>query len=225
MMKKIFLIAICCMMSSLAVAAPYRGMYGNNYKKNGNWYFGAHADLTLLNWKNDYKTSGYDNETEKFSFKPVFGADFAIGYNVNRNYRFDFELGYVGEYTDSEKVFAPGYLTEKTDFSLYATYLLINQYYNVWNGLYIGVGAGGALVGASVDYTYANKVSKNEISPMGALMFGWANKLDDNVSLDIRYRFSAFEGPELTGISATNTSVDVDWSLNHTISLGIIYNF
>lgn len=222
MMKKIFVFAICCMMSSLAMAAPYRRMYGNNYKKNDNWYLGAHADLTFLNWKNTYKENGEVKGNDKFSFKPVFGADISVGYRMNKKYRFDLEFGYVGEYTETETEHLSDYITEKTTFGLDALYLSANAYYGIYNGLYAGVGIGGALVGVSEEHTHANEVSEHSLSPMGSVMLGYAYKLDKNLDLDVRYRFSAIDGPT---VKMFNLDTEIGWMLNHTVSVGVIYNF
>ena len=66
------------------------------------------------------------------------------------------------------------------------------------------------------------------VSPMGALMFGYTHKLDDNLVLDLRYRFAGTWGSkqERTYGGANDVMTNkIGFIMDNSISLGIRYEF
>lgn len=182
------------------------------------WYMGLNGDLSFLTWKNKY--SGLDSGSDKFTFKPLLGADLVVGYRFNNKWRVDGEFGYIGKFSETE---TEHYLSpEKTEFSLETYYIDANAYYDLKYGLYVGAGVGLAIIDLSADHTYFSEVSKTNLSPMGAAMFGWTYVLDEKVDFDVRYRFAIFDGGDLN-IGGVN--VDTGVIMNNSLSLGIKYHF
>lgn len=182
------------------------------------WYAGLNGDISFLTWKNKY--SGADTGSENFTFKPVLGLDLSVGYRFNEKWRVDGELGYVGKFSETE---TEHYLSpEKTEFSLETYYIDANAYYDLKYGLYVGAGLGLAIVNLSVDHTYYSKVSKTNMSPMGALMFGWSYALDEKVDFDVRYRLAIFDGGD---INIGGVNVDTGIIMNNSLSVGMKYHF
>lgn len=193
----------------------------NSDKKD--MYFGVHADLSFLNWQNKYKSNaGVDLGSDKYKFRSMLGADISFGYKFANKWRVDAELGYMGEYSDIETEYHQGYVPEKTEFNLAISYLMANAYYDVYGGLYMGAGFGGALVSKSIDNSVTTKTSSNSISPIGAFMIGYNHPLDDRVDFDIRYKLAALDGGSV-GFYGGNA--DIGWIIDNAISLGIKYNF
>lgn len=188
------------------------------------WYMGLNGDLSFLTWKN--KNSGTDelgnpiSGEDKFNFKPVLGADLVVGYRFDKDWRVDGEFGYIGKFfeTETEQYLSP----EKTEFSLETYYIDANAYYDLKYGLYVGAGAGLAIVNLAVDHTNYSKVSKTNLSPMGAVMFGWSYALDEKVDFDVRYRLALFNGGDL---SIGGASVDTGLIMNNSLSVGVRYHF
>lgn len=182
------------------------------------WYMGLNGDLSFLTWKNKY--SGAESGSEKFTFKPVLGADLVVGYRFNKDWRVDGEFGYIGKFseTETEQYLSP----EKTEFSLETYYIDANAYYDLKYGLYVGAGVGLAIVDLTADHTYFSEVSKTNLSPMGAAMFGWAYALDEKVDFDVRYRLAIFDGGDLN-IGGVN--VDAGLVMNNSLSVGVKYHF
>ena len=239
-MKKISVIVILTMLPCIAGAARYSNPYKmNNYKSNkelqlaktrtvntpseSKFYVGIHADLSLLSWKNEYKSDGVDAGSEKFKMKTFGGADVDFGYKFNEKWSAELELGYGGKYSRTED-----FSTDKTKYNLSVMYFGVNGFYNIYKGIYAGIGTGGAVVKSSIEYNLGTKYkgSKTEISPMGALMLGYKYDVNEHLGIDFRYRFSAFNGPKF-GFNAAGTDVDIKTGLitNHTVSLGIKYGF
>lgn len=203
--------------------------YGNetsiNYRRKSDpkkWYVSAHADLSFLSWENEY-TEGTDSGSDKFSFKPVVGADIAIGAELDKNWRADLELGYIGNYSEQETYFAPGsILPEKIDFNLNTMYMTINGYYGFGSGVYLGLGAGVAAVQVSWNHNSLEKFSKTSASPMGAFVFGWNSRMTEKTYFDIRYRLAVFSGPTVQYLTFQDkTGLITDNSL----SVGVRYMF
>ena len=231
-MKKYLLVAVMLCLPSLVFARSNGSYsvitkYGNetsiNYRRTSEpqkWYVAAHADLSFLSWKNEYKygVSGSDN----FDFKPVLGADIALGLEFNKRWRADLELGYVGSYHEQETEYITNYLTEKTDFDLHAMYTTVNGYYNFGAGVYAGLGVGAAFVEASVNHTALANKSKAEVSPMGAVMLGLTSRISEKTYFDIRYRLSAFSGPTFYDLCV---KIKVGWITDNSVSVGLRYEF
>ena len=190
------------------------------------FYAGLRADLSFLTWKN--KNSGTDENgypisgEDKFNFKPVIGLDLSVGYRFDDRWRADVEIGYVGKYSETEVDYYSYSPTEKTEFNLESYYININAYYDLIYGLYAGLGAGVSIVNVSVDNSNYDKVSVSNVSPMGALMFGWVYMLDEKIDLDIRYRFSLFNGGD---IKVGGAKADLGTIIGNAISVGVRYHF
>lgn len=233
MMKRLSLIVLVMMMPCVASAAgnghysvvrSYNGVKSINYdgvSESKQWYMSARADLSFLSWKNKY-TQGTRQGSDSISLKAVFGGDIAIGSKLNDVLRADLELGYVGNYSTQEKENF-GDDIEVTDFDLSVFYTTLNGYYDFNGGVYMGLGAGLAFVETSLNYSKLYKASKSNVSPMGAVMLGWAHQLNDNVYLDMRYRFSAFSGSTLDAFGLVKTKIGL--ITDNTVSLGLRYAF
>lgn len=232
-MRKYWLVAVMCCVPGLVFARSNGSYsvitkYGNetsiNYRRTSEpqkWYVGAHADLSFLSWKNEYKY-GVDSGSDRFNFKPVLGADIALGMEFDKHWRADLELGYVGNYHEQETEYITNYLTEKTDFNLHTMYAVANGYYNFGAGVYAGLGAGVAFVEASINHSALAEKSKAKVSPMGAFMFGWTNKISEKTYLDLRYRLAAFSGPTFYDLGV---KIKVGWMTDNTVSVGLRYEF
>ena len=190
--------------------------------EKGKWYIGVHADLSFLNWKNEYEENGLDVGSDSFKFKSAFGAGISFGYDFGNSWRSDIELGYLGKYSESETENISGYLTEKTDFSLSTSYGLVNGYYDLYRGMYVGVGTGVAVVKVSVESTIAGSTSKQIYSPMGDVALGYRYKFNNNTSLDMRYRFMVYSGPKM---KIFDVDTEIGLITDNMISLGINYMF
>jgi len=187
--------------------------------RDGRFYMGLNGDLSFLSWKNKY--SGDDFGSDRFNLKSMLGADVVVGYNFNKNWRVDTEFGYVGKYTEKETESTDSGIV-KSEFSLQTYYADLNAYCDIAYGLYAGVGGGLAIVKLSADDTRVSSASTTNLSPMGALMFGWAYALDEKIDFDIRYRFAVFNGGDLN-IGGVN--IDSGIVMNNSLSVGVKYYF
>lgn len=209
---------------SYSVITKYGSETSINFRRNSEpkqWYVSARADLSFLNWKNKY-THGTDTGSDKFNFKPVIGADIALGCQLNKDWRADLELGYIGNYSEQETEYYDNYYTEKTDFNLGAMYSTLNGYYGFGSGIYAGLGAGLAIVEMSLNHTALAKASKTSASPMGAVMLGWTSRMTEKTYLDIRYRFAAFSGSTLKDLGV---ETKVGLIMDNSLSVGVRYEF
>ncbi len=206
-----------------------------NYKdkaKKG-WYVTGRAELSFLNWKNNY-SSDYplieeEFNSDEYSFEPVFGGSLSIGRTFNYFWRAELEAGYIGQYTDKDAGF---------EFSMSVPYVMLNGYYDFINGIYVGVGVGAAMPITKLDGEVFISGDRTEtgFSPMGSVMLGYTYKLDDNLVLDLRYRLSGFNGTDQirnfqyvndgdTTIYEAYLENDIGFVLDNSISLGIRYEF
>lgn len=185
------------------------------------WYLDVRADLSFLSWKNKYMYD-IDSSSDEFGFKSVFGADIAVGCKLSDFSRVDVELGYIGNYSEQETEYITGYLTEKTDFDLSTFYTSLNGYYDFASGVYVGLGAGLAIVETSLNHSALAKVSKTSVSPMGAVMVGLTHALNDVLNLNIQYRFAAFSGSTLDDIGV---KTKIGLITDNSISVGLHYEF
>jgi len=186
----------------------------------GKYYAGLRGDLSFLTWKNEYK--GTESGSDSFSFKPVMGLDLSVGYRINQKWRVDGELGYVGKFSETETEKFAGFSVQKTEFNLETYYINANAYYDLAYGLYVGVGAGLAIVDISADDSTVTEASATNVSPMGAVMFGWTYMLDEKVDFDVRYRLAVYGGGDL---NIGGVDVDTGVILNNSLSAGIRYHF
>ena len=166
----------------------YNVTYNYTDKPKNDWYMTFRAELGLLNFKNTYYSDdvGY-NGYDKYSMEPVFGGSVAIGKKFGYWWRGEIEAGYTGNFKDSG---------EGLTFNFSAPYVLANAIYDFSSGLYLGGGVGVAVPMQSWDWDgfVVGPRRKTSLGAMGALMFGYAHKLDDNFVLDLRYRLAGFSG-------------------------------
>ena len=185
------------------------------------WYLNAHLDLSLLSWKNEY-TYGLETSEDKFNFKPVYGLNLAVGCKYGKSWRGDIEFGYVGRYSETETEYYTDYHTEKTDFNLSTMALTINGYYDFKTGVYMGLGAGVAVVKTSLSHSALVDVSKTNASPMGAVMLGLTYPLNDKLNFDMRYRFAVFTGSKFYNL---DVQTKIGLIMDNSLSVGLRYTF
>ncbi len=239
-MKKIVSLAVLAALTTPAVAAPsylsrtqdggYNVTYNYNDKEKTGWYIGGRAELSFLNWENEYSTNygGSVNEysSDKYSFESVFGGSFFAGYTFDYFWRAEVEAGLIGQFEDEDG---------GVEFKLTVPYVLANGYYDFTNGLYVGAGLGIALPKTELNAVnfVSGDGSERAVSPMGAIMLGWTYDLDYNLTLDLRYRLAAFGGTEHTrdfrefgiGDPEFEFTNEIGLVLDNSISLGIRYEF
>ncbi len=212
---------------SYSVVTKYGDETSINYRRTSEpmkMYLDVRADLSFLSWTNEYTPNQYGDDD--FDFKSVIGADIALGCRFNKHWRADVELGYMGRYSEQETEYYPGFPTEKTDFSLTVMNATVNGYYNIWagmySGVYMGLGAGAAISEISLNHTVFAKEAKKSVSPMGAVMLGWTNKLNEKIDLNLRYKFAAFSGATL---DYNGVSTKIGLITDNSVSVGIRYEF
>lgn len=199
-------------------------------KHDSDWYIAARAELAFWNFKAKTSVSepGYGfgpEESESYSFKPVFGGNLSVGKWFNNNWRGDIELGYLGYMSDKDS---------GGEFAVQAPYAMLNGYYNFDNGLYLGLGAGVAMPIMTIDVVGADWLESNRnkvgFGFMGGVMFGYSTALSDTISLDLRYRLAGITGTsherDYRGDDGIYTAkVKDSFMLSNSISLGLRFNF
>lgn len=203
----------------------YDVTYNYKDKAKTGWYVTGRAELSFLNFKNKYSVSSLDldvdneSDDDKYSFKPVFGGSLAAGKKINYFWRAEVEGGYLGYFEDEDA---------DAKFSISMPYAMLNGFYDFTNGLYVGAGVGATLAQYKIKDVELFSKEKTKLSPMGALMFGWTKKLDENLVVDLRYRLAGMTGAELkTGINGSDASFKskTGMILDNSVSLGIRYEF
>lgn len=207
----------------------YDVTYSYKDKAKTGWYATARAELSFLNFKNKYSSddkwlADEDFNSDSYSFEPVFGGSIAAGLKIDYFWRAELELGYIGYFSDEDA---------DAKFKMSLPYLMAAGYYDFSNGLYLGAGLGAALSYYEISGPIFNDFSKDKttVSPMAALMVGYAYKMDDNLVLDLRYRLAGMTGAELK-LGFQDTDYQNYWFksktgmiLDNSISLGIRYEF
>lgn len=207
----------------------YNVTYNYTDKPKSGWYVGGRAELSFLNFKNKYSSDAPDagingGSSDKYSFEPVFGGSLSFGHRFNYFWRGEIEGGVIGYFKDADSV---------AEYTMTTPYLMLNGYYDFLNGLYVGAGVGIATPRTTLDINnFEGDRSKYSFSPIGAIMLGWSHELDDNIVLDIRYRFAGFGGMKLDrDIVAINGSARYDFQvktgfvMDNSISIGLRYEF
>lgn len=208
----------------------YNVTYSYTDKAKTGWYVGARAELSFLNWKNKYTESGlgidasYPYSDDSFTLQSMFGASLVGGRRIGYFWRAELEAGYIGYFEDKDL---------GTEFSMSIPYATLNGYYDFSNGLYVGAGVGAAAVMSKVDIFQGDIATTGgqdhtNFTPMGALMLGFAHRLDDNLVLDLRYRLAGFSGGTHTveinnGFANFETKIGFVW--DNSISVGLRYEF
>lgn len=238
-MKKLVSLVVLLGLTTAANAAPSyvqrdnRGGYNVTYdytdKAKTGWYITGRAEVSFLNWKNKYSTdAGFaavdQYKSDEYSFEPVFGGSLAGGYHFGYFWRGEVESGYIGYFNDKDSA---------SEFTMSIPYLTANAYYDFLSGLYVGGGLGMAVPTMTIDSVFfdGSDRKKTSIVPMVALMFGYTQKLDDNLVLDIRYRLAGMTGMKQKFDFQTTDETNhwfqnkIDTILDNSISVGIRYEF
>ncbi len=186
-------------------------------------YLVARAELSFLNWENKYDLGPDVPQlvSDKYSFKPVFGGDVALGVHFGASaWRGEIEAGYVGFFKDNDY---------KSEFSLSIFDVMANAYYDFASGVYLGVGAGAGIITTKISGTdFAETYSKNTVVPMGGLMLGWTHRMDEKMVLDLRYRLAGIMGTKQNADlkdSAYTLENKIDFILDNSLSVGLRYEF
>ncbi len=210
----------------------YNVTYDYRDKEKNGWYATARAELSFLNWKNKYSAPSWaiedsDSASDSYSMESFFGGNLSVGRRIDYFWRIDAEVGYIGKFTDKDDGF---------EFGLSIPYLMANGYYDFDNGLYLGAGIGAAMPNMELDGAFIDngERAKRSFGVIGGLSVGFAQKLDDNFTLDLRYRLAGISGVkhsrEMMGDNGgTPTpfelSVKTGFILDNSISVGIRYEF
>ena len=243
-MKRLVSLAVLLGLTMPAVAAPsyltrdgqggYVVTYDYTDKAKTGWYIGARADLNFWNWKNKYSVDDAmielgipdpDYSSDEYSFEPVFGGSLFGGTRFAYFWRAELEAGYLGYFQDKDAA---------AEFTMQIPYVMLNGYYDLTNGLYLGAGIGAAMPITTIDMVYADGSDRTEygFSPMAGVMLGYSYELDYNLVLDVRYRLSGLFGADhrINDIYDNQNGVhwfqnDIDFILDNSISVGIRYEF
>ena len=242
MKKLVSFIAGAVVLSSAAVAAPsmvksnandggYVVTYDYRDKPTNGWYATVRAELAFWNFKATGSSDIDTSESENYSLKPVFGGNLSVGKWFGSNWRGDVEAGYLGKMTDKDGT---------GEYAVQVPYAMVNGYYNFINGLYVGLGVGAAMPITTLDIANPDIVfvesnaNKTGFGFMGGVMFGYSTQLDDNFSVDLRYRLAGITGTSHErNFSIPGSGVDDvhyvkmenGFMLSNSISLGLRYNF
>ena len=239
-MKKLVSLAVLLGLTAPAVAAPsyltrdenggYRVTYDYTDKAKTGWYIGARADLNFWTWKNKYHASdnfaaAEEYNEDDYSFEPVFGGSLFGGFRFAYYWRAELEAGYMGYFEDQDAM---------AQYELQIPYLMLNGYYDMSNGVYLGLGVGVAMPIETIDmpgYTDGSNRTQYGFAPMAGVMLGYSHELDNNLVLDLRYRLSGMTGlhhriDDLTSGAETHWfENEIDFVLDNSISIGIRYEF
>ncbi len=238
MKKLVSLFVLVGLTTGAAHAAPSyiqrdnRGGYNITYdytdKAKTGWYVVGRVEASFLNWKNKYKSdwplANADFDDDKYSFEPVFTGSLSAGRHFGYFWRGELEAGYIGQFSDKDA---------GTEFKLSAPYVMANGYYDFTNGLYVGAGVGMAIPITQLDGNFfiPGDRTKTSVSPMAGVMLGYTTKLDDNLVLDLRYRFAGFSGTKQTRHFETYDNNQyylenkIGLILDNSISVGLRYEF
>ena len=205
------------------------GMHYADTPRTG-WYVTARAGLNLLNWTNSYNSDFGNIPSNSYSFETLFGGSITAGRRFGYHWRGELELGTTGNFKDA------GYGVE---FNMQTHYLMVNAVYDFLpHGFYLGAGLGIAVPMMTLDFdgtwtAIGGSRRTTNISPMGALMAGFAVPVGRNFALDVRYRLAGWWGGDITrrfdntGIGASEyfLTVDTGFVMENSISVGLRYEF
>ena len=237
-MKKIVSFGIIAMLTSAGFAAApshitrnsdggYDVTYDYKDKAKTGWYAGARAELNFMNW--EYKfTDAEGSDSDKFSFEPLFGGSAFFGKRIEYFWRAELEAGFLGYHSENDN---------GAEMKLSLPYAMINGYRDFNNGLYLGAGVGAALPISTIsqhdNYTTVDETTKTSFSPMAGVMLGYSHKLDDNLVLDLRYRFAGIMGMKnnitiydnFDPTDREKVEVKTNFFMDNSISVGLRYEF
>lgn len=214
-MKKLFLMVMACVLCfSAAVKAesfsPYVSLKGVITDTTGTW-------------------DGDDDDFENM------GLNFAVGTNVNKNIRVEFEIAH----RDKDTVHLPYdgfdgsvYYEGQDNISLTTTSYMLNGYYDFYNQSaftpYVGLGIGMAKVEyenvwtesnyvSGVYEAFAGKFKASKTKMAWNIALGASYKINDKVNFDLGYRYMDYG-------SFTDSETKIETKSNE-FSLGLRYAF
>lgn len=200
-------------------------------KTCGAWYVGGRVNISMLSWENEYSSTwpylDSSNDHDKYSFEPVYGGAFTVGYAFDTSWRLDIEAGIMGRFEDND---------EGINFTLTVPYVIANAYNDFYNGMYVGVGLGLAVPKTELDGEHTSIIfdgghrTKRQGSLMGAAMIGYAYDFDQHLTLDVRYRLAALNGTRHEtklndGTNDYEFRNKIGLILDNSVSVGLRYRF
>ena len=212
----------------------------------GGWYIRGDIDYHWSKFRGgDYTTYSPAPPQIPGSFasgtlKSSFSAGAGVGYQVNRYFRTDLTLDWMGKsnFRGSTNGFcAGGIACTSVDTSSYSAMLLLaNAYVDIgtWHGVtpYVGAGIGGAWVkwdtlhNTDLDGSFEHSGGKGWRFAY-ALMAGASYCLTDRVKLDVGYRYSHINGGKMFNYASdSNVGPGYDNGINvHEVRGGLRYQF
>ena len=218
----------------------YKVVYDYVDKPKPRWYVGANYLHTFAFFTENQKLDipgfpGYAHE-ESHSGATQMGGDIFAGRKLDDDWWLELGIGYTGKYSAADQGF---------DFSTSAPFAELSINYNTkeerWGWLYAGLGAGVAFPTTTVTgIRFLNGgQSSSSVSPLLSLSLGYRVHVANNWIGQVGYKFSAYNGTDLhrewvciDGTSATCTygniydyTNDIGWLMNHSIQVGLAYEF
>jgi opacity protein-like surface antigen len=162
------------------------------------------------------------------------GFAVSAGWHYDSDWRFEFEGGYTGKYSNQ---------ADDVAFAMWAPYLTFNALYNTpektWGSFYVGPGLGIAFPTTKVSAGDMNvhflegEEVKREFSPILALLAGYQYSFTERFVLDLGYKLSTFSGTDHSrDFQLTGTPVQIHtftnktgWVLDNAFSIGVRYYF
>ncbi len=162
-----------------------------------NVYLAGNLAMNIWNWKNDYNSNYAGTDLlfsqDEYSGETVFGGNVALGVYLSKNWRMDLELGLTKEFEDYD---------EAATYTLSMPYLMANAYYDFDSGFYLGGGLGIVRSNVTIDgLLFQNSTSgakyTDNLFKVGVAA-GYAFRFGNNMHIDLRYRLSGIQGPEIS---------------------------
>jgi len=201
------------------------------------WYAGVafiqNFAFFTENHSSTYPGPGIATDTASHSAAPQISFSGFVGYRLDNNWHIGLEVGYFSEWSDTDcnidnVCFKIG---------LSAPFAVVNATYNTveqsWGWLYAGAGIGVAMpqVEESASNNFFIRSSQSNVSVMPQLLLGYRARVADDWFIDLGYRFSAFDAGYNANHAVIIESVphtlsnEIGWVLNHSVRLGLAYEF
>jgi opacity protein-like surface antigen len=165
-------------------------------------------------WVNDADIDDGFDEGE-IEFDTGFGINAALGSSYENGLRAEVELAY--QKSDMDKISADGYGSASIDGDITAVALMVNAFYdfmpNEKFSPFIGAGIGYANLDADIDDF--GSADDNVFAYQASAGVGVA--LNQELKLDLQYRFFGTEDPDFDGLDAEYTT--------HNMMVGLRYSF
>ncbi|MCL2369452.1 MAG: porin family protein [Alphaproteobacteria bacterium] len=207
------------------------------------WYVGGRFNQNFM-FFTETADSGDGSERWEGTHAALsqMGFDFFIGHKLNRNWRAEIELGQFMEMSDT-MVGETGASTIRMSASYASFNITLNSEEKRWGWVYAGVGFGVAMPEVRSN-VLINEISNSQISFMPSLMAGFRTRIAERWFADVGYRFSMIDygtinatwgrcdGPSVGGVCVdpndivpTRFTNDFGWVMNHSVRLGLAYEF